>query len=66
MAGQDSLDPFGDFRLIFGAAELNLKTIEIPIRYAARVYGETNIARFRDGLLLFKMVGFAFRRMKAL
>jgi SAM-dependent methyltransferase len=59
-------DPFGDFRLIFGAAKLNLKSVEIPIRYGARVYGKTNIARFRDGLLLLKMVGFAFMRMKAL
>ena len=29
-------DPFGDFDLIFGAAKLSLKTVEIPIRYAAR------------------------------
>jgi SAM-dependent methyltransferase len=59
-------DPFGDFHLIFGAYKLKLKTIEIPIRYGARVYGETNISRFRDGLLLFKMVGFAFAKMKAI
>jgi SAM-dependent methyltransferase len=59
-------DPFGDFDLIFGAAKLNLKVVEIPVRYAARVYGETQISRFRHGLLLFRMVGFAFRKMKAL
>jgi Glycosyl transferase family 2/Predicted membrane protein (DUF2142)/Methyltransferase domain len=59
-------DPFGDFHLIFGAAKLNLKTVEIPIRYNARVYGKTNILRFRDGLLLIKMVGFAFLKMKAI
>jgi SAM-dependent methyltransferase len=59
-------DPFGDFHLIFGAAKLNLKTVEIPIRYAARVYGETNISRFRDGLLLIKMVSFAFMKLKAI
>ncbi len=29
-------DPFGDFDLIFGAAKLNLKTVEIPIRYKER------------------------------
>ena len=28
-------DPFGDFDLIFGASKLNLKTVEIPVRYAA-------------------------------
>jgi hypothetical protein len=37
-------DPFGDFDLIFGAAKLNLKTAEVPIRYAARDYGETQIS----------------------
>ena len=38
-------DPFGDFDLLFGAAKLNLKMQEVPIRYRARRYGETNISR---------------------
>lgn len=59
-------DPFGDFDLIFGAAKLNLKVTEIPIRYASRIYGETQISRFRHGWLLLKMVAFAFRKLKAL
>jgi SAM-dependent methyltransferase len=59
-------DPFGDFDLIFGAAKLNLKTVEVPIRYAAREYGQTNISRFRHGLLLLRMVGFAFIKLKAI
>lgn len=58
-------DPFGDYDLIFGAAKLNLKIAEIPIRYAAREYGETQISRFSDGLLLIKMVAFAWRKLKA-
>jgi ubiquinone/menaquinone biosynthesis C-methylase UbiE len=57
-------DPFGDFDLIFGAAKLNLKIIEIPIRYQARQYGQTNISRFRHGWLLIKMVLFAMRKIK--
>jgi SAM-dependent methyltransferase len=57
-------DPFGDFDLIFGAAKLNLKITEVPIRYADRRYGETNISRFRHGWLLLRMVAFAFRKMK--
>src|SRR5208337_2416453 len=36
-------DPFGDFDLLFGAAKLNLKFVDIPIRYAQRTYGQTNI-----------------------
>jgi SAM-dependent methyltransferase len=57
-------DPFGDFDLIFGAAKQNLKIVEMPIRYAERTYGETNIQRWRHGLLLLKMVGVAARRLK--
>ncbi len=49
------LDPFGDFDLLFGAAKLNLKIVEIPIRYRQRTYGTTNISRFADGWLLLRM-----------
>jgi SAM-dependent methyltransferase len=58
-------DPFGDFDLIFGAAKLNLKVIEIPIPYNRRTYGETQISRFQHGWLLLRMVVFAFRKLKA-
>jgi SAM-dependent methyltransferase len=58
-------DPFGDFDLIFGATKLNLKIVEVPIRYAAREYGETQISRFRHGWLLLKMVFFAHRKLKS-
>jgi glycosyltransferase involved in cell wall biosynthesis len=57
-------DPFGDFDLIFGAAKLNLKIVEIPVRYQAREYGSTNISRFRHGWLLIKMVVFAMNKIK--
>jgi ubiquinone/menaquinone biosynthesis C-methylase UbiE len=57
-------DPFGDFDLLFGAARLNLKIVEMPIRYREREYGSTNISRWSHGWLLLKMVLFATRRMK--
>lgn len=57
-------DPFGDFDLLFGASKLNLKIIEIPIRYRARQYGETQISRFRHGFLLMKMCFFAVKKLK--
>ena len=57
-------DPFGDFDLIFGASKLNLKTIDMPLRYAARTYGKTQISRFRHGIMLVKMVFFAFFEIK--
>ncbi len=57
-------DPFGDFDLLFGARFLNLKIVDLPIRYRERVYGTTNIHRWSHGWLLLKMVGFAARRIK--
>jgi SAM-dependent methyltransferase len=59
-------DPFGDFDLLFGAAKMNLRMVDLPIRYKARTYGETNISRWRHGWLLLRMVGFAARRLKFL
>jgi ubiquinone/menaquinone biosynthesis C-methylase UbiE len=59
-------DPFGDFDLIFGAAKLNLRMVDLPIRYRARTYGETNIHRWSHGWLLLRMVLFAARRLKFL
>ena len=56
---------FYDYDLIFGAAKLNLKITEVPIRYADRTYGEPQISRFRDGFLLLRMVIFAWRKLKA-
>ena len=49
-------DPFGDFELLFPAAELALGVIDIPVYYRARTYGSTNIRRFRDGATLLRMV----------
>jgi hypothetical protein len=57
-------DPFGDFDLLFGAAKLNLKIIDLPIRYQERTYGQTNIQRFKHGWLLLKMCFFAMRKIK--
>lgn len=57
-------DPFGDFDLIFGAAKLNLRIVDLPIRYQNRVYGTTNISRWRHGMLLLRMLGLATRRLK--
>lgn len=59
-------DPFGDFDLIFGAARMGLKIVEVPISYRERVYGETNISRWRHGAILLAMLTFAARRIKFL
>ncbi len=57
-------DPFGDFDLLFGAAKLNLKILDVPIRYKDRTYGTTNIQRWRHGAMLFRMLFYAARRLK--
>ncbi len=57
-------DPFGDFELIFGAAKLNLKIVDMPIRYRERTYGSTNIQRWKHGWLLLRMVFYAAGRLK--
>jgi 2-polyprenyl-3-methyl-5-hydroxy-6-metoxy-1,4-benzoquinol methylase len=57
-------DPFGDFDLIFGVTRLNLKLGEIPVRYRDRVYGETNIQRWKHGWLLLKMSALAARKLR--
>ena len=57
-------DPFGDFDLLFGSNKLNLKIRDIPVRYRERIYGSTNINRWRHGALLFRMLGFAACKLK--
>jgi SAM-dependent methyltransferase len=57
-------DPFGDFDLLFGAARLNLKIVDVAVRYRRRRYGESNISRFRHGALLLRMSLFAARKLK--
>lgn len=57
-------DPFGDFDLIFGAARMGLRVVEVPITYRERTYGTTNISRWRHGALLLAMLVFASRKLK--
>ncbi|HUM51543.1 MAG TPA: bifunctional class I SAM-dependent methyltransferase/glycosyltransferase family 2 protein [Chitinophagales bacterium] len=57
-------DPFGDFDLLFGAYKLNLKIIDLPIRYRERTYGDTNISRFTNGFMLLRMCWFAAGKIK--
>lgn len=57
-------DPFGDFDLLLGAGKLNLKIVDIPVRYQPRSYGSTNISRWKHGMYLLKMAGFGMWKMK--
>ncbi len=57
-------DPFGDFDLLFGAARLDLKIVEVPVRYRRRRAGVTKVRVVRHGLLLLAMSAIAFRKFK--
>jgi hypothetical protein len=59
-----SFDPFGDFELLFPAAVLGLRIVDVPVRYSARTYGSTNIDRFRHGWLLLRMTLTGLFRIK--
>lgn len=58
------LDPFGDFDLLLGASLLHLKILDIPIHYKERTYGETNIQRWKHGLLLARMLALAAKKLQ--
>ena len=59
-------DPFGDFDMLLGASKLQLKIVELPVRYYAREYGSPQISRFRDGFILLRMSLLAWRKLKAI
>ena len=47
-------DPFGDFDLLFSSIVTGDKVLELPVHYKSRIYGKTQISRFRDGFKLFR------------
>ena len=49
------VDPFGDFTIIFEAANNNIKILNYPVRYYARKSGAPNISRWIDGLKLLRV-----------
>ena len=59
-----SFDPFGDFDLLFGAAKLHLKLLDVPVHYKNRSYGTTQIRRFYCGWILLAMSFLAMKKFK--
>lgn len=57
-------DPFGDFDLLFGAANLGLKIVDVPVHYKRRTYGKTNIRKFKELWVLLWMCFKAFWKIK--
>lgn len=58
-------DRWGDYELIFGAAKLHLKIVEVPVHYLERVYGETKMTRrLQNGLVMLRMCTAAMKKFK--
>lgn len=57
-------DPFGDFDLLFGAARLKLRIVDVPVRYRRRTTGVTKVRILKHGWLLLAMSVVAFRKFK--
>ncbi len=58
-------DRWGDFDLLFGAAKLHLRIVDVPVHYQERVSGETKMTRrFHNGLIMLRMCWAAFVKFK--
>jgi SAM-dependent methyltransferase len=58
-------DRWGDYELLFGAAKLNLKILDLPVHYQERIYGSTKMTKvFRNGLIMLKMCWHGFSKLK--
>ena len=58
-------DRWGDYELIFGAAKINLKIIDLPVHYYERIYGETKMTnRLKNGWIMLKMSWAALQKIK--
>ncbi len=58
-----NIDPFGDFALVANSYRLGIPVKFIPVRYRARIHGETNIRRWRSGIVLMNFLFVYYSRM---
>jgi hypothetical protein len=60
-----TMDRWGDYELLFGAAKLNLRILDQPIHYQERIYGVTKMTKvFKNGLIMLGMCAHGFRKLK--
>lgn len=58
-------DRWGDYELLFGAAKLNLRIVDMPVHYQERTYGDTKMnRRFKNGLVMLRFCWAAFLKLK--
>ncbi len=59
------MDRWGDYELIFGAAKLNLKIVDLPVHYVERIHGETKMTkRFKNAAVMARMCLAALVRLR--
>ena len=60
-----TVDRWGDYELLFSAAKLNLKILDLPVHYQERVYGFTKMTKvFNNGMNMLKMCYYGFKKLK--
>jgi hypothetical protein len=60
-----AIDRWGDFELIFGAAKMHRKIVDLPVHYQDRIYGETKMTkRLHNALIMARICWTAFLRLK--
>jgi SAM-dependent methyltransferase len=58
-------DRWGDYDLLFGAAKLHLRIVDLPVHYQERFSGETKMTgRVRNGLIMLRICWAAFLKFK--
>jgi SAM-dependent methyltransferase len=58
-------DRWGDYELLFGAAKLDLKIVDLPVHYQERIYGSSKMTKvFRNGLVMLRMCWHGFLKLK--
>lgn len=58
-------DRWGDYELLFGAARLQLRIIDLPVHYQERIYGTTKMVKvFRNGLIMLRKCAAGFLKLK--
>ena len=58
-------DRWGDYELLFGAAKLHLRIIDLPVHYQERLYGSTKMVRIiHNGVRMLRMCLACFVKLK--
>jgi len=58
-------DRWGDYELLFGAAKLQLRIIDLPVHYQERIYGTTKMVKvFHNGLIMLRMCAAGLLKLK--